>query len=60
MIQSMDYNDMRVGVGVEYNTLNHCSGLFEVGVAFERELFFRDGPTFDLNTTVYLRGGLAY
>ena len=58
-VDSVDYNDMRVGVGLEFNNPGRISGLFEVGVAFERELIYRNGPPdeFNPNTTVYLRAG---
>jgi hypothetical protein len=58
---SMDYNDIRVALGLEFEQFSGPSGLFEVGVAFERELY-DIGPwtKYPLNSTVFLRGGLAY
>ncbi len=62
ILDQVDYNDMRVAFGFEF--LNDCSisGLFEVGLAFERELYYRRTPPkqFDLNSTVFVRGGLTY
>ncbi len=56
----MDYNDMRVGVGLEFARPGGLTGLFEVGLAFERELYFSPAMEWDPNTTVFLRGGLGY
>ena len=59
---SFDYNDMRFALGVEFIRLNGLTGLFEVGVAFERELRYRrnDPSVFHADTAVFVRGGLAY
>ena len=59
-VERLDYNDMRVAVGVDFTTLNRFNGLFEVGMAFEREIYHAVWGAFDLNTTVFLRGGFAY
>jgi hypothetical protein len=56
----MDYNDMRAAVGVEFATVRRLHGLFETGVAFERELYGNRNAQFDLNSTVFVRAGLAY
>lgn len=58
----VDYNDMRVSLGVEFVNESSISGLLEVGLAFERELYYRRTPPgqFDLNSIVFLRGGLSY
>jgi len=57
----MDYNDIRAAVGLEFVQLSGVSGLFEVGLAFERELFnVGPGGMYPLNSTVFLRGGVAY
>jgi hypothetical protein len=64
-----DYNDMRAAVGVDFQTVRGLQGLFEVGVAFEREIYYPRlldplGPpfsfTFRPDPTVFVRGGLAY
>ena len=60
VVEKIDYNDIRVAVGVDFNAQNVCNGLFEVGVAFQRELFHAIGGAFDLNTTVFVRGGFAF
>jgi len=59
--QSLDYNDIRVAVGVEFNHMNGLrTGFFEVGVAFERELYKLAGDSYGLNSAVFLRGGIAF
>ena len=55
-----DYNDLRCGVGLEFDRLTGCNGLFEVGVAFERKLYAFGDDIFSPNPTVYVRGALAY
>ncbi len=61
IIDSVDYNDIRIGVGLEFNSPNRFSGLLEFGVAFERELVYRNGPPdeFRPNTTIYLKTGFS-
>ena len=56
------YNDLRFSVGLEFIRLNGLTGLFELGVSFNRELRYRSqAPTvFYPNTTMFLRTGLAY
>jgi len=59
----VDYNDLRVSLGVEFLNESWISGLFEVGLAFERELYYRrtlPGHEFELDSIVYLRSGLSY
>lgn len=56
----VDYNDIRAGVGLEFDRFNGISGLFEVGIAFERELYGDGGVLFTPNNTVFLRGALAW
>ncbi|MHC4181330.1 MAG: hypothetical protein ACYSWU_27855, partial [Planctomycetota bacterium] len=47
------YNDLRASVGLEFIRLSGLTGLFEVGVSFDRELRYRSlSPTsFYPNTT---------
>jgi hypothetical protein len=61
-IDQVDYNDIRIGVGLEFDTPRNWKGLFEVGVTFERELVFRSEipGTFRPDPTVYLRAALAF
>jgi len=57
-----DYNDIRIALGLEFNTLRQLHGMFEVGGAFSREVVHQNGPphAFYPNNTVFLRAGLAY
>ena len=57
-----DYNDIRVGLGLEFKTMSQRSGLFEVGLSCSRELIYLDNSpaAYYPNNTVYLRGGLSY
>ncbi len=59
---SFDYNDIRVAVGLEFNTVRQLHGMFEVGVAFNRQIVYQDGipDMVHPDATVYVRAGLAY
>lgn len=59
-ILMFDYNDIRVGVGLEFFNPGGFHGLFEVGLAWNREIYFRGGPRVPLDSTVYLRGMITY
>jgi len=61
-IDQVDYNDLRFAVGVEFLRQSGLSGMFEVGLAFERELRYASGlpRAFYLNSTVFVGAGLAY
>jgi hypothetical protein len=57
----VDYNDIRAAVGFEFDSYSGLDGLVEVGIAFERELFYRSGtPTFYPNPSIFLGGQLAF
>jgi hypothetical protein len=56
----MDYNDLRVAAGLEFDQRRGVKGLVEVGVAFDREILYDDGDTFRPDTTVFLRAALAF
>ena len=58
----VDYNDIRVPVGLEFRRLDRLSGLFEVGGAFDRQLVYTsNSPTmYDPSNTIFLQGGLTY
>jgi hypothetical protein len=62
MLDTFDYNDIRVAVGLEFHTLRQLHGMFEVGGAFSREVVYQSTlpSAFYPNNTVYLRAGLAY
>lgn len=60
----VDYNDMRFALGLDFETVRGLNGLAEVGITFERELYYPDvAPNpfiFRPDPTVFVRGGLAY
>jgi len=57
----IDYNDIRTSVGLEF-IRPRFSGLFEVGVAFDREIVYvsTPPPVTRPRPTVFLRGSVAY
>ena len=57
-----DYNDIRVAVGLEFrNRPRQClSGYFEVGGAFNRELYSNGYAWYKPSNCVFLAGGLRY
>jgi len=59
-VERMDYNDLRVAAGLEFDQRRGVKGLVEVGVAFDREILYDDGDTFRPDTTVFLRAALAF
>ncbi len=59
--ERVDYNDLRVMAGIDFDRAAGLSGLFEVGVAFDREIVYRSPtPTFRPEPAVVLRAGLVY
>ena len=61
-VDQVDYNDIRVALGTEFHRRGGMSGLFEVGVAVDRELYPRSGAPgpYPLPETFFLRAGLAF
>ncbi len=60
---SVDYNDIRVYLGMEWkpvDCMRGISGFAEVGFVFNRELVYHSGARLDLGDTLMLRAGLAY
>ncbi len=59
---SIDYNDIRVMLGLEWVTQSRIRGHFEIGYVFDREILYVGGTPANFNPrdTVMLRGGLAY
>jgi hypothetical protein len=57
-----DYNDIRVALGLEFrNKSKQClSGYFEVGGAFNRELYSNGHAWYKPSSCVFLAGGLRY
>jgi hypothetical protein len=61
-IDSVDYNDIRVATGLEFDRTAGVHGLLEVGVAFNREILFRSNvpPSYFPTTTVFIGGAIGY
>ena len=58
-MQGFDYNDLRVSLGLQFETQSKVSGSFEVGYVFDREFYFSGAglvPEFD--DTLMLRAGI--
>jgi len=60
LIAERDYNDTRAAIGVEFDSASRADGFFEVGVAFEREIYGNGGRLDDPNPGVFLGAGLTY
>ena len=62
VIDEVNYNDIRVATGLEFDRTGVIHGMLETGVAFDREILFRVGPpaTFYPTTTVFIGGAIAY
>ena len=58
----VDYNDVRVALGLEFKRLDRLSGLMEVGGAFDQQLVYTsNSPTYYYpSSTIFFRGGLTY
>jgi hypothetical protein len=63
-VDSVDYNDIRVLLGLEWlpETQSGLRGFLEVGYVFERELFYvnRTPHVLELDDTFMFRGGIAF
>jgi hypothetical protein len=59
---SVDYNDIRVAVGVEFEQGGGLRGGFEAGIAFDREIFYVETPAANIHPspTVFLGGSMAF
>ncbi len=60
--EQVDYNDIRVAVGLDWMALRGWGGFFEVGVSFSRELVYKnlDPPTFKPDPMVFLGTGVTF
>ncbi len=58
----IDYNDIRVLGGFEWETQTHIRGHIELGYVFDREIVFRSGdpPNFKPDDTIMLRTGVSF
>jgi hypothetical protein len=63
-VDSVDYNDIRVLLGLEWlpEAESGMRGFVEVGYVFERELFYvsQSPADFELDDTFLIRGGIAF
>lgn len=61
-IDQVNYNDIRIATGLEFDRSGGIHGMLETGVAFSREILFRVGPpaSFYPTTTVFIGGAIAY
>jgi len=62
MIDTVDYNDIRVALGIEVDPPNGCDAMFEVGISFDRELVYRSSQPryYRPNTTMFLGAKLFF
>ena len=58
-IGRFDYNDIRLGGGIEFETITRVKGYFEFGGAFGRELYSH-GHREKLNDAIYLKTGIVF
>jgi hypothetical protein len=59
----VDYNDIRVILGLEFETQTRAHGHVEVGYAFDREIIYDDTqipPIYEPDDTVMVRAGLDF
>jgi hypothetical protein len=62
MLDTFDYNDIRVAVGLEFKTPGQFRGMFEVGGAFSRGVIYESylPHAYYPNNTVFVRAGMSY
>lgn len=62
MLDTFDYNDIRVALGLEFKTPGQFRGMFEVGGAFSREVIYQSylPHAYYPNNTVFMRAGMSY
>lgn len=59
---NVDYNDIRVIFGIEWQTQTQARGHVEVAYVFDREIVFAETPTptLELDDTIMFRGGFDF
>ena len=55
-----DYNDIRIGLGVEFETLTKVGGFFEFGGVFNREIYSHGNAWCKPNNMLYLKTGFVF
>jgi hypothetical protein len=58
----VNYDDLRVNLGLDLRGPRGMKGWFEVGYVFDREIQYIDSgtPSFNPGSTVLVRGGVAF
>ena len=58
----IDYNDIRISMGLEWQTISQLRGHIEIGYAFDREVLFASGDpgNFKPDDAVMFRFGIGY
>jgi hypothetical protein len=59
-IGQTDYNDIRIGAGVEFETLTRIGGYLEFGGSFARELYSRHHKWAEPPSVLYLKTGFIF
>jgi hypothetical protein len=60
-VESIDYTDLRVSLGLEYDSACRWKGHADVGYVFDRKVRFSSAaPEFDPSDTLMVRLGLSY
>lgn len=55
-----DYNDIRVGLGLEFETITRVNGHIEIGGSFDRELRSKHWAARSLDNAFYLKIGFVF
>ena len=55
-----DYNDIRLGLGVEFDARGRMGGYFEFGGSFDRELYAEGKRQASLPSVLYLKTGIIF
>lgn len=55
-----DYNDIRVGIGIEFETHSRVNGYFELGGSFNRELYSRNRKWASPSDVIYFKTGIMF
>ena len=55
-----DYNDVRLGVGLEFDVPGQMGGYFEFGGSMARELYYGGGHSTNLPSVLYLKTGIIF
>ena len=55
-----DYNDIRLGAGIEFAMPHRLGGYFEFGGSFDREIYFGGRRQADLPSVIYLKTGVIF